>query len=174
MESIKERIARLILCSLICTPVYAGDSSSPLANPSINLLTITDGEACARNGEIAQTQSGTIASCVSGVWQGRSLSNPVTVNAVSPFLVGFGGIAAFAACPAGKKAVGSSCWVWAVTSSAQGPGDGWGFIHDEDEISGGINGFGFPIAGDSGVYCLYVAEAGSSGYVIPTAICVDR
>ncbi len=161
-----------ILAAFMPLLAIAGDSTSGLSNPSVGLHVVTAGTACSTPGLMAQTATGVIASCEGGIWTGRALSNPELVWSGSTAFSGFGGKGHYVACPTGKRAVSVGCILWATVASVDN--GNFGFIHDESSIAGGINGFGMPLPGDQGAYCLMVAETGNTGAVIPVAICVDR
>lgn len=161
-------IAISALLYSICA--LSGDSSSGVSNPGVSIPTVTPDSACANVGAIAQTTGGSYATCESGFWRSRRISNPyysATAKAFDYSGGGYGFAGAYTPCPAGKKVLFTACLVYGASGF---------FFHDQHGPAAGITGppYNFPIDGDQGGYCLYVATNGSSGTLVVQAICGDR
>ena len=157
--------AWLGLAMVLSTSIDAADSTSIAYNPGISLQIVSDGQECWTPGEIAQTVTGNYANCKNGIWQAQTISNPKYVIAPGTPVTGFAGAASFAECPANSKPYTGGCLVWPLT--------GGRFWHDEVSFAGGLYGF-MPIPGETGVYCLYVADSGVSANIHAVALCGDK
>lgn len=156
-------IKLLILQLAMIGVVYAADSTVSQTQPAVSQLTVSDGAVCSAPGSIAKTVAGSYATCESGAWKAREISNPEYVQAYVP-MGPISGNAVYAPCAPTKKILFTSCLIYGVN----GP-----FYHDEQGPAGGIY-YGFPLPGDQGAYCLYVSGAGASGALVVSGVCGDR
>lgn len=162
-----QKLGAVLISCLIFLSYYAvaSDATSVAVAPTISILKVSPGSACTRKGEIAETINGSYATCEGGLWTGRAISNPVYVYKQSGLLVGQAGLSAFAECPSNKKVIFSSCGLVGASGS--------GLHFDEVGPAGGAYQ-DFPLEGDKGAFCLYVAQPGSRAYVVAAAVCGDR
>lgn len=167
----------LTLMLALATPAFAVDSTGGLANPSMGTQTVAAGQPCSYPGLIARTDQDGFASCESGQWVTRAISNPTVVNAAYS-IEGVAGVGSYAACPQGKKAIMVGCLIYGgyygdtnSTPENMTPG----YFHDESTRASGMTGF-LPLAGDQGGYCLMVSTSTGNhgGALVPVAICGDR